>query len=418
MKYKVETSKNNDKVTLTLKQENGNTLDKDQLQHLIDFVEEFKNCMDFQHITDLLKFVLLPLLQDKEKRNRFINVLEAARIQEENEIAERLQEDPEAFLSSIPHSGLDLIKNTLADFQTLDEQEKETLLKQFYRTPGILNMINTKTTNILFDPKYQEQITKPTEIVVGGKKKDIVVQTQLFLSLQDENGNGIQLPQTLTAYDRMVYDGICSVLIHNKDMLATNRQIYEAFAGKGTTSPQALGHVTRSLNKMRNTTIYLNCTPHIKTKNPEIENMVFDENLLSFSRLTIISGGQETTGYKFFKMPILYEYASCMNQIIAVDRTLLNIPTINNTDNNNLIKIYLLRRIETMKSKHNNIASNKIKFDSMIAYLDIQTNSKAEYARFRKTIKTILDYWKQGDYIKDYIEYKEGKKFAGIEIQF
>ena len=117
-------------------------------------------------------------------------------------------------------------------------------------------------------------------------------------------------------------------------------------------------------------------------------------------------------------MPILYEYASCMNQIIAVDRTLLNIPTINNTDNNNLIKIYLLRRIETMKSKHNNIASNKIKFDSMIAYLDIQTNSKAEYARFRKTIKTILDYWKQGDYIKDYIEYKEGKKFAGIEIQF
>ena len=127
MKYKVETSKNNDKVTLTLKQENGNTLDKDQLQHLIDFVEEFKNCMDFQHITDLLKFVLLPLLQDKEKRNRFINVLEAARIQEENEIAERLQEDPEAFLSSIPHSGLDLIKNTLADFQTLNEQEKETL---------------------------------------------------------------------------------------------------------------------------------------------------------------------------------------------------------------------------------------------------------------------------------------------------
>ena len=128
MKYKAKTSKNNDKITLTLKQENENTLDKDQLQYLINFVEEFKNYIDFQHITDFLKFILLPLLQDEEKRTQFINTLEIAQMQEETEITERLKEDPEALLDSIPHTGLTLIKNTLADFQALDKKEKKTLI--------------------------------------------------------------------------------------------------------------------------------------------------------------------------------------------------------------------------------------------------------------------------------------------------
>lgn len=414
MKYKAKTSKNNDKITLTLKQENENTLDKDQLQYLINFVEEFKNYIDFQHITDFLKFILLPLLQDEEKRTQFINTLEIAQMQEETEITERLKEDPEALLDSIPHTGLTLIKNTLADFQALDKKEKKTLIQQVYRKPPFLTIPNTKLSNYLFNNTYD--LTEPTDLTVNrAKKKEIVVNTQVFVSLLD--ADGAQLPQNITAYDRAVHDGVCSILAHNKDMTATNRQIYEAIAGKSATTTQALSAITRSLNKLRNTTLYLNYSQQAQAKGISLDKMIFDGNLLNFIGLEITSNGQTIHGYKFLSMPILYEYALNMGQIITIDKALLDIPNISNTDESIVLRHYMLRRIETMKNTHNNIHSHNILFSSMFDYCGIKIEWKTQGTRKRKLVYDILQAWINVKYIKGFKEYKEGRNIIGIKIE-
>ena len=407
-----------ERLTLADIQSKGKeTTDKQQLQYLIEFVEEFKNYMDFQHIADLLKFVLLPMLQDEEKRSRFLKALDTARTQEEAEIENRLQQDPQATLDSIPHEGLALIRNTLEDIQGMTEIEKSDLIRQFYRTPSVLNMMNTKATNAIFDPQRQESIKEPFNLVVSGSsaKKEILVPAQVFISLYDET-DGAPLPQNLTAYDRMVYDGVCTAIANNPQKVATANQIYTAFAGKETKSPQALGHITRSLNKLSNTQIYIDYTAHAQARGVSVDSMKFSGKLLNFYSCEIESGGKKTWGYVFLDTPILYKYAAAVGQIITVDRALLDIGTISNTDNNNLMKTYLLRRIESMKAKHNSIKSNRIKYDAMVDYCGIQAGSKTEKARLRETVKKILEYWKSKHYIKDFKEYKESRAFVGVEI--
>lgn len=399
-------------------QKTGDTTDAQQLQYLMGFIEEFKNYMDFSHMETLLKFILIPLLQDEEKRSRFLEALDEARTQEEAEIQDRLQQDPEATLDSIPHGGLDLIRNVLENLQEMTNSEKQQLIKQFYKTPKVLNMINTKATNVIFDPEQQETIRNRFDLEVSRKKakKEIIVPAKIVISLDDETDD-TQLSQILTPYDRMVYDGVCTVLLNNPQPLATANQIYSAFAGKGTKSQKALERVNRSLNKLSNTKIFWDVTSHTQAKgNTNVQSDIIGRKLLNFYDREVISGGKKTWSYCFLDKPVLYQYASDVGQIITVDRTLLDVGTISNTDNNNLIKTYLLRRIESMKAKHNSIKSNRIRYDTIIKCCNLQTGSKTEKARLRETVIKILEYWKSEGYIKDFSEYKESRAFAGVEI--
>ena len=403
----VDYSKSDNLISLNLA--DVGTVDKNnQIRSVLSLIELLKKTgrMDWQTAAIFMTFTVLPLL-DTEKRNQLLDILKEAET-DSNAIGEN---EPSSF-----QTALQQVRSELASIR-----QNGVLPKQLYHAPRVLNMINTKATNVLFDPNYQEQIKVPVDIMVGGAKKDLAVQTQLFVSVADDNimdEKEVRLSQTLTAYDRMVYDAVCSVLFANGDMLVTTRQIYEAFAGKTTNSPQALGHVTRSLNKMRSTILYLDCTDHVRSIDPRAPKMVFDENLLSFSRITFSSGGKEVSGYRFLKMPILFEYAMKVKQLITVPRALLEVETISSTDTNNLIKTYLLRRIEMMKTKHNSITSNRIKYDAMLEYLGISAGSKVEYKRIRDTVRTILDCWTKQGYIKGYTEVKEGRRFSGVEILY
>jgi len=294
------------------------------------------------------------------------------------------------------------------------QDEKENIQLENVKKPPYLLMPNTKLSNYLFDKS--KNLTALTALVVSGAKEDkVTVKTQVFLSLEEDFG--IDLPKNITAYDRAVHDGVCSI-IASGTMVATNRQIYEAMTGKTTTSPQALGHVTRSLNKLQRTKIFIDYTQQAKAKGFKGDKMIFKGNLLDFQEVEVTFNKNETTsGYKFLSVPILYKYATEVEQIISVDKELLSGDNITNTDDSIVLRHYLLRRIEAMKNKNNRMTSRKILFDTMFEYCGIKSESREQLRRKRDTVFSMLQGWEKLGYIKGYKECKGDKnKIIGVEI--
>jgi len=280
--------------------------------------------------------------------------------------------------------------------------------------PTSLSMANTKLSNCLFDKS--KDLTEPTALIVSGKnEEEVTIRTQVFLA--SEKDLGLVLSQELTAYDRAVHDGVCSVIANNNTMTVTNRQIYEAMTGRTTTSSQALGHITRSMNKLNRTRVYVNYTDHAKSKGMDVDKMVFSGNLLDFQEVEIVfNKNQSFVGYKILTTPILYKYALEVGQVITVDSKVLNSLNVANTDESIVLKHYLLRRIEAMKNKYNNVDSNNILFDTMFEYCGVNGNGM-ELRRKREIVFKILQDWKKIKYIKDFAEYRGAKnKILGIEI--
>lgn len=412
MKYKVETSKNNDKVTLTLKQEDGDTLDKDQLQHLIDFVEEFKNYMDFQHITDLLKFVLLPLLQDKEKRNRFINVLEAARIQEESEIAERLQEDPEAFLSSIPHSGLDLIKNTLADFQTLDEQEKKqqniqnnttnipiVTVKPIDKVEYPLDKPNSIIWNLL---EVAEEIAFATEKHTSKKEATVIYSINF-----DELENEIAISKKLTPFDKRIYIAV-SALFNGGNEIVSITQILSKMGMTGKPSKQDVTKTLESLKKMLAAHIHIdNILEHKTYKNyPQFK---YDGILLPIEIVSAYINGQLTeSAVHIFREPPMITFAKERRQITTIPTHLLESP-VSKTDQNLIIDNYLIERISRAKRRK----TNKVKMLYTTIFESCNITTVKQKQRAPEKIERYLTHYIKCGFITRY-----NKTIDGIEIHY
>lgn len=397
------------------------TLSKhDQIGNLISFINSFKDYINYSSMSDLASFVLARMISKNcEERATIADIYNAIQcIEEEEKTKVELSENTEAFLGATSNNGLELLKSVLADIENVLLNEKQGPIKQLYRKPSFFSMANTKLSNFLFDNEYD--FTRPSRLVVSEKKKkEVLVSAQIFLSIRDENG--LKVPQNITAYDKAVHDGLCSVLTQNKNMIATSRQIYEAMAGKTTTNRQAIEHVIHSLNKMSMTKIYLDYSQQAKNKGLSFDRMTFEGNLLYFIGVEVETNGQISKGYKFLTTPILYEYAANIGQIITVNKSLLNIPNVANTDDSVVLRHYLLRRIQTMKNQRNCVNQNKIKFDSMFSYCSISNSgqqlSRTQLNRKRRIVYDTLQAWVNMKYIKGYTEYRDGRKILGVEIK-
>ena len=287
------------------------------------------------------------------------------------------------------------------------EMAKDIVPMGNYQKPSFLQMPNTKLSNYLFDTNYD--LTRQVALVVSGEKDNqVTVKTQLFLSLLEDEG--IEIPQKITAYDRAVHDGVCTILANSETMTATNRQIYEVITGKP-------GHITRSLNKLNRTKIHFDYTQQAQARGIKCDKMTFKGYLLDFQEVEVIyNKTQSVSGYKFLTPPILYKYASDMGQIISVNKDLLNTPSVINTEDSTVLKHYLLRRIEVMRNNKNNIESNKILFDTMFNYCNIHGNREKLRTK-REIVFLLLKDWKDVGYIYDFNDYKGLKnKVLGIEI--
>lgn len=244
---------------------------------------------------------------------------------------------------------------------------------------------------------------------------------EIFVSASAE---ALEIQKYLTPYDRQVQNGIFT-LIENGYTAFTAKQVYEAFAGKTTTSPQIIGHVTRSINKQRTTLITIDWTDHAKMKGLPVDQsrgdyVATEENLLLLQRVRLRCNGQDLDGYSVIAPPILYRYSKQVGQLATIDRKLLDVP-VNNTESNIILKNYLLERIDTMKKAdkaRGKVMTHNIAFETLYNLTGTNAGNGTQTSRIRKAVSVMLDTWKKEGYIKGYTVNKRKQEIISVTIRF
>lgn len=329
------------------------------------------------------------------------------------------KDHPEFFAGDEAQKMLQELKSFISEFT--DSNSKKSIVAKnivpmdLFNKPNFLKMPNTKLSNVLFDAT--KNLTKMANIKVSEEKakEEISIKARLsFVPL--DNMENIELPTRITAYDKAVHDAICSIYA-NGNMRMSSNQIYEAMTGKQTKDAKMLDKVDDSIIKLMMSLVYVNYTDQAKAWGLDCEETKFKANILYCKGITIkFSNGEEATGWQLIEPPTLYQYALETKQIVTVDKALLCTSKVKNSEDVIAIKHYLLRRIELMKNRKNNVESNNILFSTIFSYCGIKGN-RENIRKKRNIISTLLQEWKNIGYIKDFFEYKGQKnKILGITI--
>jgi hypothetical protein len=301
------------------------------------------------------------------------------------------------------------------------EAYKKELLK--LATPPEKHIIpNNKLANTITTAKgFNLFDINGADLIVSGRGKSEIT-TRCMLTYEGDNIT-LSGRQPFTEYDRNVADAVTSLYEYGGSNIVTAATVYRAMVNMTDTetpSPQQIGAVTRSLDKMRFTRVRIDCTEELKQRKVSLNGQqitgglgLVDTYLLAMESIEIEAGGQRVKAYKIIKTPILYEYAQITKQVITAPSKLLAIPEQSNTEQRIEIKGYLLRRIYAMKGK--TPQSNRILFTSL--YEAIGSNPTADTRKKNKVyITAVLDFWKKEKLIKGYEFAKAGREFIGIDI--
>ena len=326
----------------------------------------------------------------------------------------------------------------------------------------------TKETGLTFDDSYiSELVTKILDVIqeleqppieqlksvlpkkhVMPNNKLANVMTMGIIDIGEitleESKKGAKKRQSFTEYDRNVYNAVASLYVYgDPSHIVTPAMVYRAMTGLTDAEKPTAGQlaaVARSLDKMRFIRARIDCTEelkmrHITLNSQQINNGEIDTSLLMAEAVKVKAGGQTVKAYHILKVPILYEYAAAVKQVLTVSASTLDIKELNpdgsagarlpNTESRILIKGYLIRRIEGMKGK------NKLN-NPVVALYDYQRDGETHYGlysitgkvdptreemrRIREDAEKMLAYWKATGYITDYEVQTQGKKITGFKI--
>lgn len=323
-------------------------------------------------------------------------------------------------LASMPEAeAVALIEEALKEEgRNMTPGEVTDIIQQInFKKPESLLIPTTKVIQKLYDG--MTDFTNGIQPVdVGGKKAKgrYLVPVEIFVSASAE---ALEIQKYLTPYDKQVQNGIFT-LIENGYTFFTAKQVYEAFAGKSTTSPQIIGHVTRSINKQRTTLISIDWTAHAKMNGFPVDEsrgdyIVTEQNLLLLDRAKCSYKGQILDGYTVIAPPILYRYAKQVGQLATIDRKLLDVP-VNNTESNIILKNYLLERIDTMKKRGQN--TRHIAFATLYSLTGTNSRNGTQTSRLRKAVFVMLDTWQKQRFIRKYTVKKRKQEIISVIIDF
>lgn len=283
------------------------------------------------------------------------------------------------------------------------------------------------------------------EVIKTNKRgKGAPIETAISLSYEGDNVN-ITGRQPFTNYDREVYNALSTLFVYGDPAhIVTPAMVWRTMVGATDTekpTPQQIGAVTRSIDKMRFMRTRIDCSAELAKYGATLDGLpvargVVDTYLLKADVLTVEAGGRAVSAFKISDTPILYSYANKTRQVFTVAAALLDVREVDrgratpvriaNTESRILIKGHLLRRISGMKGK--NALANRV--ISLVSYerdgkhhaglyeiAGYTDPTKQDAEKVRKYAAQVLDYWKAEGFIKGYDFTKTGRAKTGIEIQ-
>lgn len=269
---------------------------------------------------------------------------------------------------------------------------------------------NTKVANEI--RKYNNLPGHAWSVSVSGKDKNLKV---IYAITSD-----------LSYYDCAVADAIYSLYKSDYDTFSV-RHILHVLSGdeKQTLSAQKKANIEDSLTRLSKTELVIECTDEMRKR----EKIAPEETCeLRGPFLTLTKTGKKYRLEDISDMP-LYQYAEMNKQFISVPWEHLDVTSLTNTNENIVIKRFLIQRLEIMRNPNNRVLERKIIYsrtggkDGMLADIGIQRKDYSEAGwknkirKIHNAVTTILDYYKYKEYIEDYKEIRgDGNVIRGVEI--
>jgi len=306
---------------------------------------------------------------------------------------------------------------------------KENIIKGSFRLPVLIveslksilpqrsikpynKLANEITRDLVNFGEFSLVVSKP------GAKKEIT--TRVMLSYVTENVS-LSGRSSFTPYDREVHDGVVTLFEAGNNII-TPVMVYRAMNGMLETekiSPQAIGAVTRSLEKSRSITVKIDFSQEAQSYGKDCK-ATYEGYLLACNKVTVSAGGKIQEAYKLLSKPILYEYAQVSGQIINVPIALLQTKeAVRSTDEVIVIRGYLLRQIWGMKSK-SFARNNRISYEGIYTELEMGNLSEKAFSdkalKIRRHVDALLHEWIGQKFITGFIIYKEKNAHKGVSI--
>lgn len=370
------------------------------------------------------------------KGNELVSAFYSASLEFLSAVLEELEEDEE--LSTMPlneafSSGKfdALIESAASRIGTTEaDREAREVREALPRLTSIVPQKRVSPMNKLANSLRELIDVGERDLTVIDEGKPTEVNTRCIVSYEGDNVT-LSGRQTFTEYDRNVADAVTSLYLYgDSSHVVTPASVYRAMVHateSETPSPQQIGAVTKSLDKLRFVRVRVNLVDEFTRRNislngEQIVDGEIDTYLLALTKLKVSTGGKAITAYKIMSTPILYEYAHLVGQVSTVPAKLLDIrdetgAKVTNTEQRIEIKSYLLRRIERMKGKTGKKQSRHITYADLYKNLEEEAPSRKKQQQIREYVAKCLDSWTRDGYIKGYTDLVEGRSKRGVEIQ-
>lgn len=274
-----------------------------------------------------------------------------------------------------------------------------------------------KVSNLAFSNELTGSHIQQLAMERRGSKKQIT--TLASIDFDSLNGSvQIKGRKELTAYDREVHDAIITLYVEGGNEYITPQMIYQVMTGNPNAylEKKQAEAISDSITKCMYSRLIIDASEEAKAYG--FDSFKYDGSLISGERVTASLNGTVVECLHILRPPVLYEYANKKNQIGRFAIKLLNTP-INKNEEIITLQGYLYRRILSMKNNPN--LSKTILYETVYNQLNIQAASdgalRKKKSKVRDQIKTILDYWKQEDFIAGYVENKRGQVIYSVTIR-
>lgn len=362
-------------------------------QNIIDEIEIFK-------LNDKTRTQLKVFIDIEEKDSQFILII-------------RLKTD----------------KNYLENYVNIsitENDKKDTALTTYQPTAiNTYKVFNDKVSNTL-----SKLINNQKETITGTggtKYKDLEIKALI-------SNAEIKQSKVLSQWDKYILQAIYSVSIDNPyfDINMIKRALnLKSYKKKTSINDE----IKASIEKMSITKISLDIAKELNEtyKTPlnaeKIKALGIESYLLPLKKIYKKVGGAKQEMYRFIEKPIYFTYIEARNQILNLATEKLLIYGLTDTKENTMLKIYLKTRIDDMKYQKSKSKSNNyidfILYDTIFKENDLlqddelKQNEKAYNKKrdtYRKTIKDILQHYKDIKDIKDFEEIRENRKYTKLQI--
>lgn len=286
--------------------------------------------------------------------------------------------------------------------------------------------IDKVSSTIFFADEQYKDIPYAQDIAINVAPKSSKDEVNALLRLDYEeiidNSDNIKMSKKLVPYDREVQNAVISLYVKGNEYI-TSPMIFRTLTGKNNINPAStsLKMIDESVRKMIKTYIIMDLTEEIEKHKRHFVNMEefkYEGHILSAEVATGVLNGQKVSCYHILREPILYSYSQSKKQIVSVPMKLLNSP-INNTDDNIMLRGYLIERVITMK--RNAKVSRYILFETIYALFSMNhytsdSGRRKKKMHIRNSVEKILLYWAENDFIAGYSIEMNGQTARGLTI--